>query len=121
MRTQLLKLLKHSQNYELLEASISPFEIQKADELFITNVIQGIQPITSIEKRYLSNVSLNYYFKIKYENKIDLVVTWIFWCIGPNAIRRHQVLAFFLSKTFAYSFSIILFVTIFGYNPRISL
>ena len=34
------------QEYEIIEKSISPFDLQKADELFITNVIIGIQPIT---------------------------------------------------------------------------
>ncbi|MDB9756034.1 aminotransferase class IV, partial [Winogradskyella sp.] len=33
------------------EASISPFELQKADELFITNVIKGIVPITQYRKK----------------------------------------------------------------------
>lgn len=33
------------------EASISPFDLQKADELFITNVIQGIRPITKYRRK----------------------------------------------------------------------
>jgi branched-chain amino acid aminotransferase len=38
------------------EASISPFELQKADELFVTNVIKGIVPITQYRKKaYGSN------------------------------------------------------------------
>jgi branched-chain amino acid aminotransferase len=28
-----------------------PFDLQKTDELFITNVIKGIQPITKYRKR----------------------------------------------------------------------
>jgi len=35
----------------VVEESISPFELQKADELFITNVITGIQPITKYRKK----------------------------------------------------------------------
>lgn len=38
-------------NYKLEEATISPFELQKADELFITNVIVGIRPVTRYRKK----------------------------------------------------------------------
>lgn len=51
MRKQLIDLLRRDASYEVLETSISPFEIQKADELFITNVIQGIQPVTNYRKK----------------------------------------------------------------------
>ncbi|MDB4228635.1 aminotransferase class IV, partial [Flavobacteriaceae bacterium] len=43
-----------SNNYTLEEAIISPFEIQKADEVFITNSIIGIQPITNYRKKEFS-------------------------------------------------------------------
>jgi len=39
---------------DVVERSISPFELQKADELFITSVIQGIQPITKYRKKEFS-------------------------------------------------------------------
>ena len=39
------------EEYTLEEASISPFEIQKADEMFITNVITGIQPVSKYRKK----------------------------------------------------------------------
>lgn len=51
MRKQLIELIKLMPEYTLEEASISPFELQKADELFITNVIQGIQPISKYRKK----------------------------------------------------------------------
>ena len=58
MRKQLIQLLKGSADYELLESSISVFELQKADELFVTNVIQGIQPISDYRKKtYVEAVS----------------------------------------------------------------
>lgn len=40
---------------ELEETPISPFELQKADELFITNTIVGIQPITKYRKKNYDN------------------------------------------------------------------
>lgn len=55
MRTQLLKFVKQLDGFELQETSISPFELQKADELFITNVITGIQPITKYRKKHFAN------------------------------------------------------------------
>ncbi len=51
MRKQLIELIKLMPDYTLEESSISPFELQKADELFITNVITGIQPITNYRKK----------------------------------------------------------------------
>ena len=51
MRKQVLRLAKTMENLEVLEEVISPFELQKADELFITNVIKGIQPITKYRKK----------------------------------------------------------------------
>jgi branched-chain amino acid aminotransferase len=51
MRKQIIDLVKKIEGIELVEASISPFDLQKADELFITNVIKGIQPITKYRKK----------------------------------------------------------------------
>ena len=51
MRKQILEIIKKIPDFECIEASISPFELQKADELFVTNVIQGIQPITAFRKK----------------------------------------------------------------------
>ena len=58
MRKQVLEITHKIPDFECIEASISPFELQKADELFITNVIQGIQPIASYRKKnFTTNVS----------------------------------------------------------------
>jgi branched-chain amino acid aminotransferase len=55
MRKQVLELAKKIENLEVVEAVISPFELQKADELFLTNVIKGIQPITKYRKKGFAN------------------------------------------------------------------
>ncbi len=55
MRKQLIDLIAQIPDYTIEEASISPFELQKADELFITNVITGIQPISKYRKKNFSN------------------------------------------------------------------
>jgi branched-chain amino acid aminotransferase len=51
IRKQLISILGQKKEYEFLEESISPFELQKADELFITNTIIGIRPITKYRKK----------------------------------------------------------------------
>ncbi|WP_411895463.1 aminotransferase class IV [Winogradskyella sp. A2] len=51
MRQQVLEVLRKDVNLIVEEASISPFELQKADELFITNVIVGVQPISKYRKK----------------------------------------------------------------------
>lgn len=51
MRKQIINVILNSGDYVLEERSISPFELQKADELFITNVIVGIQPILKYRKK----------------------------------------------------------------------
>lgn len=51
MRQQLLKLRSEFPQYEFIEGVISPFDLQKADELFITNVIQGVQAVSQYRKK----------------------------------------------------------------------
>jgi len=51
IRKQLINIIGLMDEYTFEEASISPFELQKADELFITNTIIGIQPITRYRKK----------------------------------------------------------------------
>jgi len=51
MRKKIISLMKSIENIEMVEASISPFDLQKAEELFITNVITGIQSITQYRKK----------------------------------------------------------------------
>ncbi|TRO66620.1 aminotransferase class IV [Christiangramia sabulilitoris] len=55
IRKQLVNILKKTEEYTLEETSISPFELQKADEIFITNVALGIQPISKYRKKTFEN------------------------------------------------------------------
>lgn len=54
-RKKLVEIIKQLSEYTVEETSISPFELQKADELFITNVVVGIQPITKYRKKEFEN------------------------------------------------------------------
>jgi branched-chain amino acid aminotransferase len=51
MRKQIIDIVSKIEGIKLVEKSISPFDLQKADELFITNVIMGIQPVTKYRKK----------------------------------------------------------------------
>lgn len=55
MRKQILTLASKIENLEVEECEISPFDLQKAEELFISNVIKGIQPITKYRKKEFGN------------------------------------------------------------------
>jgi branched-chain amino acid aminotransferase len=55
LRKQIMEIIKLLPDYSLEETSISPFELQKADELFTTNVIKGIQSITKYRKKEFKN------------------------------------------------------------------
>jgi branched-chain amino acid aminotransferase len=59
MRKQILELASKMEGLEVVEEPISPFNLQKADELFITNVIKGIQSITKYRKKEFGNAVAN--------------------------------------------------------------
>ncbi|WP_420551215.1 aminotransferase class IV [Tenacibaculum aiptasiae] len=51
LRKKIIEIVEKHPDYTIEETSISPFEIQKADEVFITNAIIGIQPVTNYRKK----------------------------------------------------------------------
>ncbi len=59
MRKQVLEIVAKIENYSVEEVSISPFDIQKADEIFITNVITGLQSVSKYRKKeYTTELAL---------------------------------------------------------------
>jgi branched-chain amino acid aminotransferase len=65
MRKQILAIANKMETITVLEQSISPFDLQKADELFITNSIVGIQPITKYRKKeFVTNLSKEILIKL---------------------------------------------------------
>jgi len=72
MRKQIIEIIKLMPDFTFEEASISPFELQKADELFLTNVIMGIQPITKYRKKeFESNISKNLLGKLNVKIRLS--------------------------------------------------
>ncbi len=51
VRKNLIALISKDKNFEIQETEISPFELQKADEVFLTNAIVGIQPVINYRKK----------------------------------------------------------------------
>lgn len=51
LRKKILELVAANKEFTIEETTITPFEIQKADEVFITNSIIGIQPVTHYRKK----------------------------------------------------------------------
>ncbi len=56
IRKKLIEIIKKLPTYTLKEEKISPFNLQKADELFLTNSIQGIQSISGYRKKQFTHV-----------------------------------------------------------------
>jgi len=51
MRKKVIEVLQKDPNLSVEETEISPFELQKADEVFITNAIVGIQSVTKYRRK----------------------------------------------------------------------
>lgn len=58
-RKKIIEILKKDTSLHFEERSISPFELQKADELFITNIIKGIQSVGQYRKKHYTDTAAN--------------------------------------------------------------
>jgi branched-chain amino acid aminotransferase len=66
IRKKLIEIIKKDTSLTIEETAISPFELQKADEVFITNTIVGIQPITKYRRtEYTMEISTMLNEKLK--------------------------------------------------------
>lgn len=60
IRKEIMNIIANDATYALEEASISPFELQKADELFITNTVVGIKSVSKYRKAEYGSAVANY-------------------------------------------------------------
>jgi branched-chain amino acid aminotransferase len=68
MRKQILTQVRAMDSLRLEEVSVSPFELQNADEMFLTNVIVGIQPVSTYRKaQFGSGIAANILEKVNRE------------------------------------------------------
>lgn len=71
VREKLIDIIKKSEEFELKEESISPFELQKADEMFMTNAIKGIQTVSKYRKKeYDSKVAKSFIGKLNAQARL---------------------------------------------------
>lgn len=59
IRKKIIEIVNKTDNLTLEERSISPFELQKADEIFITNIAVGIQSVTQYRKKLFADTIAN--------------------------------------------------------------
>lgn len=62
IRKKVIEIINDNSDYVIEESAFSPFEIQKADEVFITNAILGVQHVTQYKKKE---------FKVDFSKKIQ--------------------------------------------------
>ena len=70
IRKKVIEILEKHPDYTIEEISISPFELQKADEVFITNAIVGIQSVSNYRKKTFTSEVTN---KIKSNLKLLMI------------------------------------------------
>lgn len=59
MRNHIIKQLKKMLNYDFVEETLTPFELQRADEIFVTNMIRGVQSVSKYRKKKYSTDAAN--------------------------------------------------------------
>ena len=59
IRKKIIEIVNKTDNLTIEERSISPFELQKADEIFITNIAVGIQSVTQYRKKLFADTIAN--------------------------------------------------------------
>ncbi len=57
MREQVISQIKRMINYTITEESITPFELQRADELFLTNTVKGVTKISKYRKKEFTSTT----------------------------------------------------------------
>ncbi len=68
VRMKIIDFLKTNQKFTTVERTISPFELLKADEIFLTNSIIEIQPVSRYRKKNYSTIKIEELRSI-FENK----------------------------------------------------
>lgn len=56
-RKKLIEAIRKTNDFTLEERTVSPFELQKADELFLTNIREGIQSVSKYRKKEFTNTT----------------------------------------------------------------
>lgn len=54
IRKKIIEIINLIPDIQLIETTITPFELQQASEVFLTNSILGIQPVTQYKKKFFT-------------------------------------------------------------------
>jgi len=60
VRRKVIDFLKKNKEYQLREEVITPFEVQQAEEVFLTNSVAGIQSVKQYKKKKYENLVASY-------------------------------------------------------------
>lgn len=72
IRKKIIEIVNKTEGLNFEERSISPFELQKADEMFITNIAVGIQSVTQYRKKmFASEIANNLLVKLNAQIKFN--------------------------------------------------
>lgn len=72
IRKKIIEIVNKTEGLNFEERSISPFELQKADEIFITNIAVGIQSVTQYRKKmFASEIANNLLVKLNAQIKFN--------------------------------------------------
>ena len=67
MRNKIIDLFNKNSEYKILEKDFSPYELVSSDEIWVTNSIYGIIPVTEYRRKFFSNnvarVVINFFNK----------------------------------------------------------
>ena len=67
MRKKIIELIKKVPEYKIQEKDFSPYELVSSDEIWVTNSISGIIPVTEYRRKFFSNnigtITVNYFNK----------------------------------------------------------
>ena len=67
MRKKIIELIKKIPKYDIQEKDFSPYELISADEIWVTNSISGIIPVTEYRRKSftnnIGNIIINYFNK----------------------------------------------------------
>ncbi len=81
VRKKIIEIIEKRSDFIVEQTVISPFEMQKADEIFLTNTIIGIQPITNYRKRVFKSEVAD---KLANSLKVEIIT-------NPNLTTKYSV------------------------------
>lgn len=54
-RKKIIEIVKKTNDFTIEEISVSPFDLQKSDEIFMTNTLVGVQSVSKFRKKLFGN------------------------------------------------------------------